>query len=330
MAKILLTNPVPEQFALALQHAATDRIQIVIPLSADLSDFRRLAGDADVLLALGRRVDADLLELAPAVRFVQTIGAGYDTIDIPSLAASNVLAANAAGANAFAVAEHTIMLMLTLLRQLPRAISFTRMNRWPMMEMAQGGTSELYGSTVGLIGLGHIGRAVAERLLPFGCRVLYTARRRADPAIEESLHIGFVPMEELLRTSKIVSLHLPLTADTTGLIRKRELDMMEPGSFLVNTSRGGLIDEQALKSAVLSGRLRGAGLDVILNEEDGGNPFADVENIIVTPHSAGSSQASLFSMMHTAMANIHRFLEGSRPDNILPGLEGLVDQVDSN
>jgi len=157
--------------------------------------------------------------------------------------------------------------------------------------------------------MGHIGQAVAERLVPFGTRIVYHSRRLL-PDVEERFGAQRLALEELLRRSNIVTLHVPLTPETHHLIGPAEIAAMPPGSYLINAGRGGLVDEEALLDAIVSGHLAGAGLDVLEHETDGLNPFADVPEIIVTPHLGGGSRNSMNGVVDRCTANIRRFLAG--------------------
>ncbi len=265
------------------------------------------------MLVIQRKVDARLLSFVPRVRFIQRIGVGYDNLDLDALQAAGVVAAYTPGANVEAVAEHTILLMLALLKRFVAAESAVRQGGWPTIELYQAGLGDLANATVGLVGFGNIGRAVARRLAPFGSRLLYTTRHAVDPAIEQQFGVRYASLDDLLASSTIVSLHLPLTPASGGLIGEAELAKMAAGALLVNTSRGEVLDEVALRRALESGKLAGAALDVLCNESSGGNPFADLPQVIVTPHLAGVSHAGIERALQMAVANIARFLRGESP-----------------
>ena len=308
MVKVLLIDP-----ALAtVRDGFVERLppEVDVAVVADFGDeeFRRQAADATVLVNARRPVDAATLAMAPATRFIQMIGAGVDPIDRSAVAAAGITVAYNPGVNASGAAEHTIMLMLALLKRLPNTERVTRAGRFAPAEIIASGIDDLADATVGLVGMGHIGQAVAARLVPFGTRIVYHARR-AVPAVDR-IATGPLPLPELLATSNIVSLHIPLTAETNHLIGEREIASMPRGSFLVNAGRGGLVDETALRAAVTGGHLAGAGLDVLERETDGVNPFADLPEVIVTPHLGGGSRNSMSGVVERCTANIRRFLAG--------------------
>jgi phosphoglycerate dehydrogenase-like enzyme len=318
MPKILLIDPIPPPLA--------ERMRPMFPAGADqaivstLSDeeLTRHSAETEILLVIHRNVDSHLLSLTPHVRFVQCVAVGYDNLDLEALQAAGVVAAYTPGANAVAVAEHTILLMLALLKRFPAAESATRRGEWPSAELIQAGLGELANTTVGLVGFGNIGRAVAKRLAPFESRLLYTARHAVDPSTEQQFGVQYASLDDLLALSTIVSLHVPLTGATKRLIGETELAKMPAGAFLVNTSRGEVIDESALHRAIESGKLRGAALDVLYNEGPGGNPFADLSQVIVTPHIAGGSSAAVGRAIQMAIANVARFLQGESPLDLVP------------
>lgn len=308
MVKVLLIDPalatVRDRFAERLP------ADIDVSVVADFSDeeFRRQAVDATVLVNARRPVDAATLAMAPTTRFIQMIGAGVDPIDRSAVEAAGVMVAYNPGVNASGAAEHTIMLMLALLKRLPSTERATRAGRFAPGEIIASGIDDLADATVGLVGMGHIGQAVAARLAPFGSRIVYHARRSV-PAVD-GIATGPVALPELLAMSDIVSLHIPLTAETHHLIGQREIASMPPGSYLINAGRGGLVDEAALRAAITSGHLAGAGVDVLERETEGVNPFADLPEVIVTPHLGGGSRNSMSGVVERCTANIRRFLAG--------------------
>lgn len=318
MPKVVCTDPLPPELIAKANSFLADDVTFAVVTSFDEQEFADVAADADALLVFHRPIDTPLLRLAPRIRLIQRHGLGYDNVNIDDARAAGVPVCNTPGANADVVAEHTILLMLALLKRFVPAVEATRAGKWPMLEMAQAGIDDLADATVGLVGFGHIGRAVAARLRPFGTEVVYTARRRVSAQIESELQAAYLPFPDLLATSTIVSLHLPLNASTQNLFGDAEFGRMRQGAYLINTSRGGLIDEQALRRAVQRGHLAGAGLDAVINEEAGGNPFTDLPQVLVTPHTAGPTRRGIHAIMTDAFANINRVLAGEPPQNIVP------------
>ena len=318
MPRVLLIDPLPSPVVERLRPSFPASVDFdAVPTSSE-EDLAQYGAEAEILLVIHRKVDARLLSFVPRVRLVQRVGVGYDNLDLDALQAAGVVAAYTPGANAAAVAEHTILLMLALLKRFVAAESAVRQGGWPTMELFQAGVGDLANATVGLVGFGNTGRAVAERLLPFGSRLLYMARHAVDATIEQQFGMRYASLDDLLASSTIVSLHLPLTEATLGLIGEAELAKMPAGAFLINTSRGEILDEAALRRALVSGKLGGAALDVLRDERPGGNPFADLPQVIVTPHMAGGSRAAVARALQMAMANVARFLRGESPLDLIP------------
>jgi phosphoglycerate dehydrogenase-like enzyme len=318
--KVVLTEPVPAPRADRLRAIFPSGIDFDVVVGSSEADFAAVAADAEVLLVGHRFIGRRELELAPRVRLIQRAGAGYDNLDLNALRARGIAAAYAPGINAGPLAEHTVLLILALLKRFVEAETATRNHRWPATELSERGLGDLAGATVGLVGFGLTGRAMAERLAGFGVSVRYHARHRADPEVERTLHASYLPLTELLEWASIVSLHVPLTSETRHLMSNAEFARMRPESLLINTSRGEVVDEQALRAALESGHLAGAGLDV-LESESNKNPFADLGQVVVTPHIAGRSRKSAAAAMQIALANINRYLQGQPPVHPVPGTE---------
>jgi phosphoglycerate dehydrogenase-like enzyme len=248
----------------------------------------------------------DDFRAAPRLKLVQLMSAGYEHIDLDLAARYGVPVAHFGGSNASVVAEHCVMLILALYRQLFSLDAAVRDGSWRKGDPS---LYELGGKRVGLIGLGYIGRELAVRLRAFGCRVVYFARHRVEQDLAE-----WLPLDDLLRTSDVVSLHVPIAPSTRGLLGARELGLMKTGSVLINTSRGGVVDESALLDALSAGRLAGAGLDVFEHEPpDPASPLLRLPNVIHTPHVAGSSVEVWPRVVDICFANIQRVRRGEPP-----------------
>jgi phosphoglycerate dehydrogenase-like enzyme len=236
---------------------------------------------------------ADVLRTADALRVIARVGVGVDSIDLEAASERGVQVATTPGANEQAVADHAVALMLALLRRIPELDRDVRAGGWhrtgPHLPR------QLAGATVGLVGYGHIGRRVAARLRGFEVELLVH-----DPALPDRGPERSVPLDELLRRSDVVSLHCPLVESTWHLIDAGALDLMRPDAVLVNTSRGGVVDQDALIAALRARAIAGAALDVFADEPPAGSPLLTLDNVVVSPHLGGLSTASVVEMTHRA------------------------------
>jgi phosphoglycerate dehydrogenase-like enzyme len=253
-------------------------------------------------------IDAAALAAADCLKVVARYGVGYSNVDLRAARAQGVLVTNTPGANSKSVAELTIALMLALLRPIERAAAETRSGGWPRLK----GFS-LEGKTVGLVGFGSIGRETARRLAPFECR-LVAYDPLPDPHAADEIGVELVRMEALLALSDLVSLHLPVTAQTRAMVNTGFLAAMKPGAWLVNTSRGELIDEPALYAALVEGRLRGAALDAFQDEPPGqANPLLSLPQVLPTPHMGAHTDGATNNMGWMALQDCLAVLQGRPP-----------------
>lgn len=242
--------------------------------------------EADALLVRSATtVDAEVLAAAPKLKIVARAGVGLDNVDVDAATARGVLVVNAPTSNIHSAAEHALALLLSAARQIPAADATLRERTWKRSSFS--GT-EIFGKTVGVVGLGRIGQLVAQRLAAFGAHVTaydpYVSHARAA-----QLGIELLPLDDLLGRADFISIHLPKTKETAGLIGKDALTKVKPGVIIVNAARGGLIDEQALADAIKSGHVRGAGLDVFSTEPCTDSPLFDLPQVVVTPHLGAST-----------------------------------------
>jgi len=269
------------------------------------------AREADYILCSWTPISGQVIEAAPKLKLIQKYGIGVDKIDLATAAKRGVPVCIAAGVNAVAVAETAITLMLAVYKRLCVAHNSLRAGAWLKWELRTG-CYELWQKTVGLIGGGHIGRAVAKRLSHgFECRVLYYDVVRLPPEIETAVGMSYATMDVLLRDSDIVSLHLPLMAETRGLIGAQAFALMKPTAVLINTARGGVVDEPALIEALQKKTIAGAGLDVFAKEPpDRDNPLLRMDNVVVTPHNGGGTVDTMKRIIGHAFSNILRVERG--------------------
>lgn len=288
------------------------------------------AGDGEILFVdTMTPVSASLISQMPRLKLIHSEGVGYDQIDLEAAKARGIYVCNNRGCNASAVAEQTILLMLMLMRHGitgDRAVREGRQMEMKINCMRQG-LPELSDCRVGLIGFGDIAKAVAERLVPFGCEVFYNSRRRRTREEEERYGVTYLTLESLAYTCDVVSLHCALTDETRGTVNQAFLARMKPTAYLINTARGELVDNQALRSVLLAGGIAGAGLDTLVPEPTpADHPLVDLpapacDHVILAPHLGGITQAS-FRRAHLHMwRNAERVVNGHKPDSIVNGLE---------
>jgi len=284
-------------------------------------EFIEAAADAEFYLGLARRMGGEFFRSAPKLRLVQLLSAGYDHVDVEAARKAGVPVSNNGGANAIAVAEHTLMLILAVLKRLVRFHNDVVGGRWRVVDPADARVGELAGRTVGLIGLGNIGKKVARRLVACDARVQYFDIRRLSEDAADALGVRFALLDEVLRTSDVVSLHVPLDDSTRGMIGARELGIMRRSAVLINTCRGPVVDETALHAALTSGQIAGAGLDVMTEEPPKkDHPLFALPNVTLTPHTAGPTWENWTARFRNGFDNIQRVAAGQRPLWVIPEL----------
>jgi D-3-phosphoglycerate dehydrogenase len=241
----------------------------------------------------------------PRLRMLSVWGTGTDHVDLAAAARHGVTVTNTPGVSAISIAEHTLALLFAVARRIPRIDRATRAGEWP-----RGRSVELHGKTCGLVGLGAIGRQFARLASAIGMRVVaWTMHPRPGDPI--------VPLDELYRTSDVVSLHLRLSPETEGLIGTPQFALMKPGAILINTARGAIVREEALIEALTSRRIAGAGLDVFATEPlPSGHPLTELDNVVLTPHCAGITPEALEAGLRMAVENIWAFVDG-RPEHVV-------------
>lgn len=290
---------------LAARLAALPGLEIAICAEGDDRRLASLLPDCEVLWHVLQRCTSEMISAAPKLRLIQKIGVGVNTIDLAAAKARGVPVCNLPGTNARAVAELALALMLAVLRRVPRFDASLRSGSWTDLAL-QDGLGELGGRVVGLVGYGSVPRILAPVLTAMGCEVLYTARRPVPDASAR-----FVALSALLEQSDVISLHLPLTAETNRVIDRAALGRMKKGCILINTARGGLVDEPALIEALRSGRLGGAGLDVFTEEPlPRDAALLALDNVVVTPHVAWTTTGTFDRSFALAAENCRRIMTG--------------------
>ena len=281
----------------------------------DNDTFYRELPDADVVWHVLRPLSGDDLENAPKLRLVHKMGAGVNTIDVDTATRLGIAVANMPGANAASVAEGTVLLMLAALRRLPALDRLTREGKgWPSDPSLGETVRDIGGCTVGLVGYGNIAKSVEKFVASMGARVLHTSTR--DDGLS-----GWRPLPELLAESGIVSLHLPLTEQTARMLDSPALALMKADAVLVNTSRGGVVDEDALVDALRNGGLAAAGLDVFAVEPvSADNPLLTLNNVVLTPHVTWYTADTMRRYLEHAVENCRRIRDKRDLANVVNGI----------
>ncbi|MFW9956975.1 MAG: 2-hydroxyacid dehydrogenase [Candidatus Odinarchaeota archaeon] len=266
-------------------------------------------------------IGADVIDHLPNLKVIAQFAVGYDNIDVKYATQKGIIVTNTPGVLTETTADLTWALIMSASRRIVEADRYVREGHWKVAwgpELLLG--SDVFGATIGIVGMGRIGRAVARRAAGFNMKILYTARsvQERDSEVAEQLGAQRVDLKTLLRASEIVTLHVPLTSDTTNLIGKPELAMMKPGSILINTSRGPVVDEDALYQALLTKQLGAAGLDVFTEEPIRlDSPLLQLANIVLAPHIGSASTRTRSTMAKMCAENLHVALSGAKPTNIV-------------
>jgi glyoxylate reductase len=271
--------------------------------------------EVEALAVVGERIDADVLEQFPNLRLVANYGVGYDGIDVAACAARGVAVTNTPGVLDAATADLAMALILASRRRVVEGDAFVRAGKWGTEWVATALLGqEVSGSTLGIVGLGRIGRAVARRARGFDMRLLYTKNTRLAEAEERELGVEFRELDDLLAEADVVTLHVPLTPETERLVDARRLRLMREGSCLVNTARGAIVDEEALVEALTMGRIR-AGLDVFAHEPEVPAALLALPNVVLTPHVGSATEETREAMTRVLVDNIQAVVAGKPVPN---------------
>ena len=313
--KLLVTRPIPEQAVARLRaEPGVETTVLEEDVAMDRAVLLEAAAGADTILALlTERMDAELFDRSPSLRMVANMAVGFDNVDVEAAAARGIWVTNTPGVLDGATADLAMALLLAAARRLPEAERFLRAGRYrrwgPMLLCGQ----EVHGRTLGILGMGRIGEAVARRArLGFGMEILYWDER-GRPDLEQELGAGRTDLDTLLGASDFVSIHLPLTEGTTGLIDAERLAQMKPTAVLVNTARGPVVDEAALAAALRSGAIWAAGLDVFEREPEVHPDLLELDNAVLLPHIASASIPTRLAMAELAVDNVLALHRGEDP-----------------
>ena len=313
--KVVYLEPVPDDVAAIIHSCLPDDFTLRVRRSDELPI--EVVGEADFILVATTPLSAEVIAAAPRLKLIQHQGVGYDNVDVEAATQAGIPVGLTPEGTSGPVAEHVIMLILSLYRNLFVANRTLRQGQWLQWELRPGSYS-LLGKRLGVVGLGRIGREVAQRARAFECQLCYYDVVRAAPEVEAKLEVEYIAFDNLLAGSDIITLHLPRTEETRGLIGAAQLARMKPTALLINTARGGLIDEGALYQALASGQIAGAGLDVFAVEPPGAeNRLLHLDNVVATPHIAAGTRDALADKMRAAFANMQRVAQGQTPRNLV-------------
>ncbi len=312
---VFVTRPIPEIGIKLLRKEGFEvkiRKRGAIPSKEEL-----VAGvkNADALLCLlTDKIDKDVLSASKRLKVVANYAVGFDNVDVKAATERRIAVANTPGVLTETVAEHTFALLFAIARRIPEADRFARAGKYkawgPLLLLG----NDLNGKTLGIVGLGRIGSAVAKRAVGMGMNVIYTGKDR-DSAFEKEFKSQYADLSTLLRTADFVSIHIPLLPETHHLIGKKELNMMKKTAYLINTARGPIIDEKALVASLREKRIAGAALDVFEFEPKIAAGLARLENVVLTPHIASATYETRSGMAEIAAKNIIAFFNGTKPPN---------------
>jgi lactate dehydrogenase-like 2-hydroxyacid dehydrogenase len=313
--KVLVTREVfDEVLAYLSEHCDVEANQSDRPFDpATLAT--KLRGKAGVVCCLTDRIDAALLAACPDLKAVCNIAVGYNNIDVAACKARGVVATNTPGVLDDATADLAWALILGAARRITEAEAYLRNGDWKGWHLKQLLGVDVCGATLGIIGMGRVGQAIALRARGFDMPVLYNKRRRMPADVERWLNAGYAGKDELLAKSDFVVLQVPYSAETHHMIGEKELRMMKRSAILVNSARGGVVDDAALVRALKEGWIRGAGLDVFEDEPAINPGFLDLKNVVLVPHIGSSTHATRLAMAMTAARNCVAAVAGGTPPN---------------
>jgi len=316
-ARVVFLQRLPEKIVdVVLSHNPDGFTTSLLDGGLSEGEQKSAVAEADFILHFGTPVHDDVLRAAGKAKLVQMMAAGYDEMNLELMSELGIPCANNGGANSWAVSDHTLMLMLALNKKLALGERSVRDGSWNR-SVGRLNTYEMAGKLVGLVGIGNIGRQVARRVQAFDALVQYHDVYPLDEEREKELNVTRVGLDELFRTSDIVSLHTPLTAETRHLVNRERIATMKSTALLINTARGAVVDEAALIEGLQAGRIAGAGIDVFEQEPiDPANPLLAMDNVVLTPHIAGITWDTWSRRARFAYANMQRVWRGETPQAV--------------
>jgi gluconate 2-dehydrogenase len=279
----------------------------------------RVADKDGLMCALTDRIDAALVAAAPRLKVVSNIAVGYNNIDVPACSARGIVVTNTPGVLDETTADLVWALLLATARRLTEAEAYLRNGEWSGWYLKQLLGTDVHGATLGILGMGRIGQAIARRARGFEMPVLYHNRNRLEASLERALNASYVTQDALLAQADFLVLQVPYSAATHHLIGAAELARMKPSAILINAARGGVVDDAALIEALARGTIRAAGLDVFENEPAFNRGFLALRNVVLAPHIGSSTRATRLAMAMTAARNAHAVLTGQvAPNRVNP------------
>ena len=313
---IFVTWPMEPEARAILERVGTVRTSHT-ERALPVADLARQVADVEAIIPMGAHpIPETVLTAAPRLRIVAVAAVGYNIVDVAAATRRGILVTNTPGVLTETTADMALALMLSVARRVPESDRFVRAGKWTGVYWSQLMGTDVHGATLGIIGLGRIGQAIARRAAGFGMRVLYHNRKR-DPEAERSVGAEYRTKSELLREADFVVLSIPLSAESRHLIGAAELALMKPTAYLVNMARGPVVDEAALVDALQAKRIAGAGLDVFEEEPKIHPGLLELENVALTPHIGSASRATRLRMATRAAEKCVAALEGHRPPNLV-------------
>jgi len=315
--KVFVTRIIPDEgLNLILENCDAEVWQEETPPPKEII-IDKIKDCEGILTLLTDKIDAEIMDKAPKLRIISNYAVGYDNIDVKSATQRGIMVTNTPGVLTETTADLAFALILATARRIVEADKFTRSGKWkswgPMLFLGR----DVYGATLGIIGLGRIGQAVARRAKGFNMKVIYYSRKRKED-VERELGVEYRELHSLLREADIVSIHTPLTEETYHLIGEKELSLMKPTAILINTARGAVVDQKALYKALKERRIFGAGLDVYEREPiEADDPLLELDNVVLLPHIGSASVETRGRMARMAAENLLAGLRGERPPNLV-------------
>ncbi len=310
MDKILVTNASFARYSKESEKILEDYGLSIVRPEHNKTDEKEMLDYLDDVVAIITGLEPITQKIicsAPRLKVIAKHGIGVDNIDINAAKENGITVINSPGTNREAVADLVFGLMLSLARNIPKSDSLVRGGEWPKVF-----GNSVWGKTLGIIGMGVIGKSVVHRAKGFNMKVM-AFDKFWDKEYADSNGVVYSEIDEIIKESDFISLHVPLTEDTRGLIGADKLNMMKPGAYLINTSRGGVVDENALYKALAEGKIAGAALDVFSSEPPAASPLLDLENVILTPHMAGFTDGALSLTSEYVARAVIDVLEGKEP-----------------